>query len=305
VITPSKFGRIYQLDIQTASGAILPVQLPFTVEFDVSRQIMSDSNTATIRVYNLSQDHRSQIRKNIQDFLSLRTISFRAGYGTKLSMAFTGNIQQAFSVREGVDFISQIEAYDWGFAFVNSEYSRSFGPGFTQEQIIADMVTQTQANVQALALPGTSINFSLGAIGQGYDVPTRRANSYDGNSADLIRQLTGSSFFVDNGVANVLGVNECLPAEDITVIDASAGLLNTPVLEDSILHFEMLFEPRLVIGQAIQLISETEPELSGQYKVVSINHKGLISDAVCGDAVTSVGLFAPLLGESLSVLGET
>jgi hypothetical protein len=37
----------------------------------------------------------------------------------------------------------------------------------------------------------------------------------------------------------------------------------------------------------------TEPQLNGQYKVVSIKHQGTISDAVCGDAITTVGLFNP------------
>jgi hypothetical protein len=69
--------------------------------------------------------------------------------------------------------------------------------------------------------------------------------------------------------------------------------LGKPYQEAGILHFSMLFEPRLKIAQAINLVSMTEPQLNGQYKVVSIKHQGTISDAVCGDAITTVGLFNP------------
>jgi hypothetical protein len=271
-----KLGRNYNLQIQTQSGSILTIAPPFTIEFDITRNILTSANVSSVRIYNISQNNRNQIRKNVNDYGDLRQITLMAGYGINLPVVFTGNITQAWSVREGVNVITQIESYDGGFAFANGITNEQFPAGTPQSTIIASL---------AGSLPGVSI----GAIGN-YPGTISRANSYSGTTTDLLRELTGGGFFIDNGKANCLGDSECLQGE-IQVINSASGLLGTPVREQTILNFDMLFEPRLVIGQQIQLQSITEANFNGFYKVISIKHRGMISEAVCGDAITSVGLF--------------
>lgn len=271
-----KLGRSYQLKVQTQEGSILTVAPPFTVEFDITRNILTSANVSSIRVFNLSQNHRNQIRKNVNDYGDLRQITLTAGYGSNLPVVFTGNITQAWSVREGTNVITQIESYDGGFAFAN---------GFTNQQFPAGTPVSSIITSLAGSLPGVSV----GAIGS-YPGTISRANSYSGTTTDLLRELTGGGFFIDNGKVNCLGDSECLVGE-IQLINSASGLLGTPVREQTILNFDMLFEPRLVIGQQIQLQSITEANFNGFYKVISIKHRGMISEAVCGDAITSVGLF--------------
>jgi hypothetical protein len=57
------------------------------------------------------------------------------------------------------------------------------------------------------------------------------------------------------------------------------------------LDFEMLFEPRLTIGQTVQLKSDTNRIFNGIYKVMGFEHSGTISDAVAGPCKTSVSLW--------------
>lgn len=130
---------------------------------------------------------------------------------------------------------------------------------------------------------------SRGAIG---NIPgsIARGNSYSGNGPELLKELTGGSFFIDNGKANILGESEVLDTP-IRVIDSSNGLISTPVRETTYINFDMIFEPQLLLGQRVQLNSRTQKNFNGLYKVVSIHHKGTISEAVGGPAVTSVGLF--------------
>jgi hypothetical protein len=116
---------------------------------------------------------------------------------------------------------------------------------------------------------------------------------------DTIRQLTGGNVYVDNGKLFVLADNEYLETPTVPVINAASGLLATPVWEESIIHFTMLFEPSLVCGQLVTLESSTEPDLNGTYKVVSLRHSATISAAVAGDAVTEVGLSAPFKSTQL------
>ncbi len=255
----------------------LYVALPFTMEFDISRNTLSSMNEATIRVYNLSEKNRSLIRKNSVDFYDKRTVTLRAGYGKNPPVVFTGNITKAFSVREGTNFITQIEAFDGGFAFVNGNTNRQFPAVVTQKYVVEQMISD---------LPGVT----LGVVGESYtNTLGSRGNSYSGNTKDILTEVTNGQFFVDNNVANVLSNSEYLQGH-LPLIDSESGLLGTPRRELTQIAFEMIFEPQVITGQGIELRSSTDKNFNGLYKVVAIKHRGMISETVCGDAITALTL---------------
>lgn len=292
----SKFGRNYILTVETISGATITVQPPFTIEFDITRNILSSANVSSIRIYNLNANNRSQIRKNVTDYGDQRLIRLKAGYGKNMPVVFEGNISQAWSVREGVNFITQVESFDGGFAYANSNTDLNFPAGTSQQTVVDSLV-------QNLSSSGVA----LGAIGNISSESLARGNSYSGNTTDLLRQLTGGRFFIDNGKAYALSDNECLSGP-VTLINAASGLLGTPVREQTIINFDMLFEPLLVLAQKVSLESANREEglrnnFNGEYKIVSLKHRGMISEAVAGSAITSVGLLQPLGSQSLTVVG--
>lgn len=282
-----KFGRNYLLSVGLHDGGTLTIEPPFTVEFDITRNALSSANISSIRVFNLSEKNRNQIRKNNFDYGDLRLIQLRAGYGDNLPVVFEGNISQAWSVREGVDFITQIESFDGGYAFATATVNETFPSGTPNATIIDNLIG---------GLPGVE----RGAIGN-YPGAISRGNSYSGSTVGILADLTGGGFFVDNGKANCLNDNECLVGE-LQVINSASGLLGTPVREQTILNFDILFEPRLIIGQQIELDSITGANFNGVYKIISIKHKGVISGVVSGNAITSVGLFYGT--ETLALVGN-
>ena len=108
-------------------------------------------------------------------------------------------------------------------------------------------------------------------------------------------------FFIDNGKSYILGNNEAIQGQ-VELIDSSTGLLGTPLRENNTVVFDMIFEPGIILGQYIELYSSTFTELnssnnsttdnvSGYYKITAIKHRGMISPAVCGDAITTVEFF--------------
>lgn len=270
-----KFGRNYSLSIQTDdSGGFLLVQPPFTIEFDITRNTLSSANVCQIRIYNLSLKNRNQIRFNVYEYATFKAIELRAGYGTNLPVIFSGNITQSWSVREGVNFISQIECYDGGFAFTNGVTNTQFPAGITQHTVIATM---------AATLPHTKV----GAIGS-FPGTLSRGNSYSGNTVDILRGITGGGFFIDKGRANALGTSEYIAAPDgTTLVNSQSGLLGTPILENNILRFDMVFEPGLNVGERIVLTSITGMNFNGSYKVTGVKHRGMISESVCGSVITT------------------
>lgn len=274
----AKFGRTYLLSIDKKNGDVLIVQPPLTVEFDITRSFLQSSNSGTIRIYNLGTDNRNEIRQDVIALSDFRHLNFRAGYvGSSLSTVLDGNISHAWSVREGTNFVTQIDAFDYGNAYVNSNVSLSFPKGTSQETVINALIEQ---------LP----NVSRGTISRIAQQILTRGVTYNGNAIDILSDVTGGASFIDNGKANVLGNDECLQGV-LQVITPESGLLATPVREQSILTFDMIFEPRLVIGQIVRLQSTTDINFNGNYKVCQLKHRGTISGAVCGDAITSVGLW--------------
>jgi hypothetical protein len=274
-----KFLRNYSLDIGTQDGDTITVTPPFTVEFEILRNTLSKSGTLHIRIYNLSAKHRNQIRYNFYNTGELRPVTLNAGYGSGiLPEVFTGNIQEAYSVREGNNFVTTIEAFDGGFAQANGTTDTSFPAGTPQRTVIS-----------TLAASLSQYGISLGSIGA-YPGSISRGNSYSGNTCQILNELTNGGFFIDGGVAHCLGTNECTTG-GIQVINAQTGLLNTPVQQQTVITFDMLFEPSVIAAQQIELESSTDLNVNGIYKVTSIKHRVTISDAVCGDAVTSLEMF--------------
>ena len=280
----NKFQRNYSLTVIGSGGPLDFVEIspPFTIEFDIIRNSYASANTSSIRIYNLAEDTRNKIRKDRWETTVYKDIILAAGYGTDyLTTIFAGNISQAWSVREGNNMITQIESYDGGEAFAASTSNVNFVKGTPY----VAMILRLMADLNKV---------SIGEIGK-FPGVILKGNTYSGNTPHLLSQLTGQSFFIDNQVAHCLGDDETLTPNltDIFQINSSMGLLGTPIKEEQYYVFDILFEPRLRIGQQIQITSTTNSIVnSNTYKVVGIKHRGMISEAVCGEAKTTVEVYA-------------
>lgn len=273
-----KFGRDYVLRIEGTDGVTISIKTPFTMEFDIQRNTLSSANVSTISVYNLSEKNRNQIRKDQLDYGLRKQITLDAGYGDNLTQILNANVTRAYSVRQGNNFITTVDAFDAGFAFANSKMNKSFPAGTAQRSVMIDMINTLKP-----------FGVSKGAIGS-FEGLLSRGNAYSGNTIELLKELSGGAFFIDNGKAHILGDNETL-AGNVGKITSVSGLLGTPKREQTFLIFDMLFEPRFFIGQDVILESITNKNYNGVYKLVSLHHRGIISDAVSGQATTTVGLF--------------
>lgn len=279
----AKQNRNYILSVRpdATSSTVIEIRPPFTLDLDIKRNTFGSASSATFRVNNLSEKVRSQIRKNNMEVNKVMYIKLEAGYGKNLATVFNGNISEAYSVREGTNMVTQM-----GPCFDGGEF---FNKGFTNQQFPAGTTNNAIAKnfIDAMSVFG----IKPGAI---RDIPGSipRGNSYTGKSASLLSELTGGAFFIDNGKANILGTDECIKA-DVRVISAQTGLLATPLRQGQFIYFDMLFEPQIQIGNRIKLISQTEKNVNGFYKVCSVSHKGIISDSVGGTVITNVGLYSP------------
>jgi hypothetical protein len=274
----NKIGRNYELRVQaTGGGPDIIIKPPFTVEFDIQRHRYSSATLSTIRIYNLSETNRKKLRKNQIDYGQRKTLTFRAGYGEQLSTVLTGNVMQGQSVREGNNFITTLQVFDGGFAYANAITSQQYSENTPYKNICTDLVKSLK-----------DYDVSLGSIGT-IEGNSGRGLSVSGSTIQNLTELTNGGFFIDNGVAHCLQKNECVPSP-LKLITSETGLLNTPTREMTYLDLDILFEPKILAGQKVEVKSTTNKETNGVYQVISIRHRGIISESVNGDCSTSLTL---------------
>ncbi len=279
-----KFSRNYQITIEGRDRSSIQFGLPFSIEFDIEKNTLSKTSTCNIKLYNLSKDHRNNLRYDSTDISisGFRRVTLKAGYGATpplLPVIFDGSIIQAWSYRAGSDFITEVICNDVGTSLVNAQTNTSFPQGVSFQEIIATMIDGLAA-----------YNVTRGAIGA-YPGTLTRGNTYSGNAVEILSELTGGGFFIDNLKAHALNYNEYIASTVIETINSKSGLLGTPMLESTLLHFDMIFDPRLFISQLVKLESSTaDSDFNGYRRIITLGHRAMISPAVCGEAVTSLGL---------------
>lgn len=271
-----KFGRKYLLKVDTTDGNSIEISNPLTLEFNCQRNNLASANSANFKIYNLSEKNRNRIYKDKYDTLTYRKVELKAGYEEDSPIIFKGNISHAFSYRNGVDLITEIEAYDGGFAITNSVSAMTIGQGESQTNVLQNLVNDLQ-NVK---------NNKMG----NFSKENLRGRVVFGNTAEIIKTETKDNFFIDNEEAILINRNEVIEG-DISLIKAETGLLESPKRSDTQVVFKMLFEPRFKVGQIIELDSVINSIYNGQYKIIGFTHSGIISDAVGGACETTVNLW--------------
>lgn len=277
-----KFGRRYRLTIQTDAGQLI-IEPPFTIRFSLRRSVLASMNTLDIDIYNLSQTTRDNIFQDMFYKASPnRSIIFEAGYDF-LSTVFKGEFREANSGREGVDIVTSITAFDGYFATQNTFSYRTLEPT-TLREVIKDLIGSFDPErlTEGLVSDGASMSESF-----------QRPIVLRGNTYEQLKKYSGGKAFIDLEKIYVLQDNEVI-AGAIPLINADTGLLSTPRRDEAYLTVSTLFEPRIVMGQSLDLVSSVNPIYNGKYKAVGVQHSGIISEAVNGDCRTIVHLSDPI-----------
>lgn len=293
-----KLGRKCQLKVEVdpqrrgdliEGSSTLTIPRNATVEFEITRQFWGNSQEATFRVLNLAERTRNLIAKDPFALTEYRAIQFWAGYEDfPLPLCFNGFVRSATSYRRGQDMVTEISAYDGGMAMVNGWTAQTLAQGTTVRDALLSL---------AKALPRLAGSPIVG------DFPgsNLRGKVLFGNTWSLILQESGNLATIDNGQVKVLQPDEAIDA-GIPLIDASTGLLGSPRRTPNKLEFAMLFEPRLTVGQFVELQSTTNRLYNGAYKVTGFNHRGAapstgpdatasVIPVVNGDCTSTVSLF--------------
>lgn len=278
----AKFDRKFYItvvELKTGNAITKTIGLPLTTKFSIMRTWGKQAGTASIQIFNLNKDTRSFLRKDLTDLGGTHLVSFTAGYGTEVSTIFEGLLQHGFSVRQGVDYITTLNVSDLSDAFTNATFSNAFKSGTTVGTIVKNIAKSME-----------QYGIKLGVVSRTISGKSKRGTSLTGKAIDLLDELVGGQYFVDNGVLNVLADDEYIDGE-VLLVNSIYGLIGKPRREGQNIVITMLLEPRAYVGQRtiIKLTNDSD-DFNGTYYVRSVSHTGTISEAVGDTAMTELYL---------------
>ena len=279
----TKFLKDYRLDIETNSGEIVHIEPPLTIEFEVTKNNGSQPNSANITIYNLGESIRSKLFKDdvdMADITSFRSIQMSAGYKFPaiMSRIFNGSIRKAYSSREKTEYKTVIEGWEQLVETSASMVNFTVKPGATKEEILRLLIAKFP-------------NIDGATIGTLVEGASTRGQVLFGSAFEIIKELTNNKGYVDDNKFYVLRDDEVVPGT-IEYVDAGTGLLGTPRRGQGMVEIDMIFEPRLKVGQQLSVITGTEKRFAGTYKVMGFTHRGMISAAMDSPCITTVMLWA-------------
>lgn len=279
----AKLNRVYRLTVQSQDvlgynlDEALEITLPTSINFNVNRSMYAGLNSLDIDIYNLAPNTRNQLFQDVYTNKNneYRSIILEAGYaGQGMTVIFNGNVWSAYSRRQGVDMITHIHAVD-GLGVQAGMINTTLQAGVTTVDVI-NTLTQTIPGVSSGTMNMKNHTFTRPVV-------------LSGNSYRLLKTYSEDNVFIDMQTVNIMRVDDVIDGY-IPSINDNSGLLGAPERQDATLVVNMMFEPRLLIGQLLEITSRISPQFDGTYKLWGIQHRGDINISRAGNCTTTLQL---------------
>lgn len=287
-----KFGRNYRMKVKIGKikdgrqvwDEEFEIAYPLTINFQISRKQYSNLNTATFEIFNLSEETRAKLYRDKYLPEKQIRIEFYAGYGTdtqNLPLCYAGDVFDGYSDKRGSDpnIKTSLTCATGLFSRANCYVNKVFAKGTKPLEII-----QALCNEASIQLGNSDSEYIQSME------PLIRDTPFVGGALEELKKYVGNHAYIDSSMdidkVWILGDNDVLPQAYYLIVGDDV-IFGTPKRRDVCLSIDMLFEPRLVENQAIELKSRTASYFNGIYKIVGFNHQGTISGAVGGNCQTT------------------
>lgn len=249
------------------------------ITFEVEKTLVSSPNKAIIKIYNLSPDNETKIKKEYDD------IVLNAGFKDETRLIFRGNLKYVYQYRDGNDHITEIHGGDGDADFKNSVMNETLAAGTTRKQLVDRAVKSFSGGTIA----GTT------QVGSDQGLP--RGQVVSGNTRHILNKVAkdvGANWSIQDGALQIVSTRDVLPGQAFE-INSDTGLLGAPEISDKGISLKMLLNAKLRVNGSVKLNNndikakkqkQNKPK-SGQtnkapvrldpdgiYKVIKLKHVG-------------------------------
>lgn len=266
-----QYLRKWTLIVSDKSGEGLDLS-PLRCSFTVKKTDAQTPNEAEFSIYNISKETSHKLKK------SFTKIIFSAGYQSNFGLIFSGNIISFEQSKEGPDLVLKIKAGDGDEAYNYTVINKTLAAGATPDQIIKEASG-------AMGVPiGYKSELRQDALPRGkvmYGAPHSVLREQSAN-----QKCTWS---IQDGELLILKRTEVKKGTAI-LLSADSGLLGLPSKNEDGVAATCLLNPQLKIGSVVELKSVYMDDLNGQYRLISIEHKGDTNSSEWSSSFTALNV---------------
>lgn len=285
------FGRTYRLTLKSGEDELV-YEPPMQIRFSVDIWPGNAGGVAEITLYGASPDTRKAIYNKFD------SLSLSAGYATRSSLIFAGDIINLETGREGVDKYIKFYARPSGQAQAGAFVSRSWGADTPQLDIIRDVA-------ESLLLP---VEF----IGDFSDLPRAlKGRNMCRSSVDCMNELArlhGFTWFMGANRLIIIRVRdgkaETARQGEPHIISAETGMVGSPQVLVQGVEVKTKLNALIIPGDTVDIQAATRafafsgvyeysmernPEGgNGLYDVLGVKHEGDFYGDIWDTAVSGV-----------------
>lgn len=258
-------GRKYRL-IFGKPGAQGKTITGLDITFDVEKTTEAKPNTATVTVYNLSQESRAALEE------PGTLITLEAGYEGQMGIIFVGNDLIVQTVKQGVDFVTTIKSKDGGEQVAETSVELDVAEGEEIEATVRKIVSKFDQ------ITGRTSEFS--------QLPKKkspRSYSLMKPAKEALTELLAPEEFqwsIQNGEFRVVHKDKA-STETIFILGPRSGLIGSPEKtrfkllgeekDTEGISFTCLLNPEVTPLRRVQLNAAS---IKGMYKVTKVVYRG-------------------------------
>lgn len=253
-------------DYSTLSGVVTEIN-DLDVEFDVTKALTKDPNTAEITVYNLSATARAAFQTK-----GLKVV-LQAGYEKTLAQIYVGDASYIDHKHDGPDWKTKIVCGDAQRAFKHARASQSFGTGTPLASVVKFATGKMGVN---LGNTNQILPLMTQQYTHGYTLHGAAARELD-----KVLKAAGYEWSIQDGALQILRPGEAL--DEVVTLSPETGLVGTPEQgtgskkgAQPVLKARSLLQPTLSPGKRV-LIEGTQH--AGLYRVIKVKHTGATAGA--------------------------
>lgn len=260
----------------TGSGGEYKVE-DLRIEFDVTKNVSSSQNTATLKIFNMNKANRKKIKEEFDH------VKVEAGYqgtlGAKgnVGIIFDGQIRDVQHDRDDVDIVTTITCGDGDKAARTGAISKTFPAGTKPKDMVEELVKN---------MPDVSKGEWQGLDDlPAYDRPVVMCGPCS-RELDKIGRTHDMFWSVQDGALEIIPTDGYIQGGEV-VVSAQTGMLGVPSITDNGVKVDTLLNPQLRINRTVKVKSEVlemndAPE---RYRISGLSFSGCNID---GDFKASI-----------------